>query len=274
MAGGAGATNEPAALAELFHAQFQVQTPGPELLSLQPGSLLVAAELWPAQALGKGMAALSPVVRDALARPSAGARLLVYDAASVGQGGQTAAGEGQQGQCTRVFVRMCQMEQAAGGTGTAGPAAAAPALLPPDDAPATADCGRAGPQQSPPSGRQRQASTPQGRGAVQSPAMRGGGAPPVALSPAMRGGGPLPVALISPGGARSRPGSATLQDGKAAGALPAAPPACGTGSSSSSTVGSEKSPMRGRTTDKAKAQALLASLLGEGELVQLATCVP
>ncbi|KAL4451363.1 hypothetical protein ABPG77_009435 [Micractinium sp. CCAP 211/92] len=258
------ASDEPAPLAELFRTRLQVQSPSPALLPLQPGSALVAADLWPAQGLGRGMAALSPVLRDALARPDPGACLLVYQGGGADRSAVTPAQEHQQQaqQCAHVYVRMCQqLGQGPAPAGEAGPAAPAAALLPQDDPPGP-DAGAAGAQQSPVPGKGHQGSTPVGRGPVQSPAMRGGSAPPVALSPAMRSRGGPPVAL-SPGATRGRPGRATPQGGKAAGAPPVTPPAGSSSSRSSSMAGGSKQQERGLTSDKAKAQALLASLLGE-----------
>lgn len=101
-----------------------------------------------------------------------------------------------------------------------------------------------------------------------SPAMRGGGAPPVALSPAMRGGAAPPVGL-SPGG---RPGSGTPGGGgsgrrSAGGSAAAATPgnSSGPGSVSGSSIGGGAGRQAAgvRVSDRAKAEALLSTLLAD-----------
>lgn len=257
MAGVAG--DQPTLLTE----RFDCRLPQGRAAELLPGATLVAAQLWPAQGLAKGSAALSPALRDALARPASGARLLVYPSSSL-PGSSSSCDDGSSSSglhCTEVYVRLCRSRAPAGVSSTA---AATAALLLPDEA----DSGGGG---------SAEGSAPASPAAVQSPVMRGrSGASPAALSPAMRGGNAPPVALspaMRAGGAspnvKQRGRAATPQSsGKGAAAgRPATPSVSST--SSGGRAAAVAAAAAARVRDRAKAEAVLATLLAEGGLLLL-----
>ena len=117
----------PTPLAKLFASKHQAAPAAgegsegqqmPQNQKQQLGSLVAAAELWPAQGLPKGAAVPSPTLRDALARPEPGASLLVYAACE-----QVPCSDNSNS-VHRVYLRMCQRRSAVGDV------AAAALLLP------------------------------------------------------------------------------------------------------------------------------------------------
>ena len=235
----------------------------PQNQKQQLGSLVAAAELWPAQGLPKGAAVPSPTLRDALARPEPGASLLVYAACE-----QVPCSDNSNS-VHRVYLRMCQRRSAVGDV------AAAALLLPPGEGDAVPDGGlEAEPGQA--AVIQRPAAP--GGGAPLSPAMRARGGTPAALSPAMRGRGGIPPMILTPaafrgsgssrqspasvggGGSRGRSGSVTPQSsGRGPAAAPSTP-----SSASGASGGRAASADRSREQARAKAEALLATLLTKG----------
>lgn len=290
MASGNGSDNL-APLVDLFAAADRLpglQTSaaaGADADSQPPaGACLVAAQVWPAQGLQKGTVALSPVLRDALARPEAGVRLLLYpaqlqDGSSSGEAVSSSRAEVAQ-RCAAVYVRLCRRPGVGG--------APVPALLPlaASEAAATSSSSAGAAGQETAANRATPASpagvlSPAMRGkagspVALSPAMRGGAAPPVALSPAMRGGAAPPVAL-GPAGrgssssstaspavpSRGRTGSATPASGSKS--RPPTPSVSSTASASSVTRGVAAA---ARADDRAKAEAVLGKLLEEGEQIR------
>lgn len=243
-------------LAERFSAAYRLQ-PALEAAELGVGSCVVAAELWPAQGLAKGTAAPSQVLQNALARPDTGSRLLVFAApaaetpaaSSLAAHGSSSSGSSSSSSiCAEVYLRMCS-RPAAGGT-------AAPVLLPLHEEAASSGGGT----EQRPATPVPEVQSPATRGragapAALSPAMRGGAAPPVALSPAMRGG------VDTPSMPRGRASSTTAQSsGKGAAGQPGQRPGA-----SSSGGGSRAAAAAAREQDRAKAEALLGSLLDQGE---------
>lgn len=287
VARGSG-SSDPAPLVQLFAAADRLPgmqtglTAGPDAEKQQFGACLVAAQVWPAQGLQKGTAALSPALRDALARPEARTRLLVYAAEQDSSISSISSSRGREAdssgsaevaqRCTAaVYVRLCRRQGLGGSPG--------PALLPPvtSDEAASSSSAEAADQTAT---RMAPASpagvlSPAMRGkagspVALSPAMRGGATPPIALSPAMRGGAAPPVALGPAGRAgsssstaspampsRGRPGSATLSSGSKS-----RPPTHLASSTSSASRGIAAA---ARADDRAKAEALLGKLLEEGE---------
>ena len=295
--GVAGSGDSPAPLAELFAAAYQLPSlaaagrAGPQRQEQQqPGTFLVPAQVWPLQGLPKGTVVLSPVLRDALARPEAGARLLVYAAAAAQPGEGSGGGGGIEGssshadqRCAAVYVRLCRRQGPAGDP--------VPILLPPhasEAAPVAGSSGgpaleapadRAGSREAPVSPAAGLSPAMRGKAgspAALSPAMRGAAAPPVALSPAMRAGAAPPVALGPVGRAgssssSSRGSPAATARGRATSAAspsssvarPPTPSASATSSGSARAVAATA-----RVEDRAKAEALLGALLAEGEWLQ------
>lgn len=250
-------STEPAPLVERFAAACHSPGLAVSAGATQPldaaglGSRMVAAELWPAQGLAKGTAVPSAVLRDALARPEAGAHLLVYASAASG-GSSSSYSSGSRLECSEVYVRLCRRQ----GQGRGG-AEAAPALLPADEERGSSSA--AEPAATP---------EPASPAAVQSPAMRGRSGTPIALSPAMRGGAAPPVALgpagrgggASPSVTRGRSSAGTPQSsGKSATQGRPVTPSASSSSSGRAVAAAA------RVQDRAKAEALLATLLSEGE---------
>jgi hypothetical protein len=276
----------PTPLAKLFASKYQVAPAAGEgseeeqTLQQQqqqrPGSLVAAAELWPAQGLPKGAAVPSPTLRHALAQPEPGASLLVYTI------GERVPCSNSNSSVHQVYLRMCQRRSAA------GDGAAAVLLLPPPgegdavpDGGLKADLGQAAVTQ-------RLAAI--GGGGPLSPAMRSrGGGTPAALSPAMRGGGGTPPTLLTPAafrgsgigrqspatgvggsGSRGRSGSATPRSsGRAPIAAPSTP-----SSARGAGGGGAGSADRNREQGRAKAEALLATLLTKGARVGRHAALP
>lgn len=293
-----GSGNSPTPLAELFVAAYKLPVLGAAGMTAQrsqerqqqAGAYLVPAQVWPLQGLPKGTAALSPVLRDALARPEAGARLLVHAAAATARPGE---GRGSNGgtegssshaeqRCAAVYVRLCRRQGPAGDP--------VPVLLPPHseaapgsskDGPATeGPTDTAGSRAAPASPGAQLSPAMRGKAgspAALSPALRGAAAPPVALSPAMRAGAAPPVALGPAGraGSSSVGSPAVSARGRAASAASpsssaARPP---TPSASSASSGSTRAvAAAARVEDRAKAEALLGTLLAEGERSQGRLC--
>lgn len=249
-----GACDAAASSAGSEEGEQEVSGPQPQQ---QLGSLVVAAELWPMQGLQKGTALPSLVLRDALARPAAGARLLVYCVAGPAVG-CSSSGEGSAGagECACVYLRMWQQADAAG--------VQLPALLPSSDQEAAGRSSQEG---------REEADSP---AAVTSPAMRSRRSTPAVLSPAMQGGAAQPVGLArtgSRGSSRRESGGASPAVSRSAGgivvtdslpALPATPSA----STGSVQMDSDTRPGNAsRVQSRAKAEALLAALGSKGAAV-------
>lgn len=243
---------QPLSLHHLFQQQLGV-APGPSSDAQQAGDLVVPAELWPAPRLARGMAAASPALQDALARPSPGTQLAVYSAAGKPPQQQ------QQPECATVLLRLCTMQR-----GTFAPL---PAVLPclaeeaGEEAAAT------------PAGGAARARAPEARQPPPSPArpaMRAGGGTPVALSPAMRAGGWQPAAL-SPAMRGSGGGTPVGLSRAVGGQTPQTPNSAGPGSEVTSASGSDgrgsgADGKAGQQPSARQAEAVLALLQEAGRL--------
>lgn len=169
---------QPVQLADLFITRYglgEEAGAAPTSVTDEPaGAFVVLASAWPMSSLSRGTVALSPALRDGLARPAATTSLLLYAAAPGAAHGSSSASAAS-GLASAVCLEVCWR-------GQGQPAAVLPSEY--AELAAAESLGRPVSAGSP---AQKGARTP-----VQSPAMRSSAGRPV-LSPAMRAAAGSPL---------------------------------------------------------------------------------